>query len=107
MEMEAAVRELHRLDLAVQVSQKAVSNEIEKLQLGHSTVVDQIIVADRFSNTRLKRALASARYATAVVRLRYESGMLVPADVPMPASITSADLLTPLTFDGWPPPPNR
>jgi outer membrane protein len=103
-ELEAAVQELHKLDAAVQRSQQAVSNETAKLQLGHSTVVDQITIADRFSNTRVKRILACARYATAVVRLRYESGLLVPADVPLPASITSADLLTPLTFDGWPPP---
>ncbi len=107
MQVEAAVHELQRLDLAVQNCQQAVDNETDKLKLGHSTVVDQITIADRFSNTRIKRILARARYATAVVRVRYESGLLIPADSPLPACITSADLTTPVTFEGRPPPPNR
>jgi outer membrane protein len=105
-ELDAAVQELRRLDQAVTNCQHAVDHEAQKLKLGHSTVVDQITIADRFSNAQVKLILAQARYATAVVRVRYESGLLVPADVPMPASITSTDLLTPLTFDGWPPPLN-
>jgi outer membrane protein TolC len=103
-ELESVARELRRLDVAVQGCRQAVTNEMAKLKLGHSTVVDQITVADRCSNTLVKQIQARARYATAVVRLRYESGLLVPADRPLPASISSADLLTPLTFDGWPPP---
>jgi outer membrane protein TolC len=106
-QIEASAHELHRLDLAAQSCQQAVDNETDKLKLGHSTVVDLITIADRFSNTRIKRILARARYATAVVRVRYESGLLIPANAPLPASITSADLLSRATFEGRPPPVNR
>lgn len=93
-QLDSAIHELSRLETSFQHYQLAVGSEAEKMKLGHSTVLDQITLADRWSNMRLKQVQAKARYAVAVVRVRYECGLLVPADAPMPAQITPDDLLT-------------
>lgn len=97
-QLESAVVEWRRLESSFQSYQKAVASEAEKMTLGNSTVLDQITIADRWTNMRLKHVEVKARYAIAVVRVRYESGWLVPAQTPLPARILATDLITPPAF---------
>ncbi len=98
-QLESAVVEWRRLEASFKSYQKAVSSEAEKMTLGNSTVLDQITIADRWTSMRLKQIEVKARYAIAVVRVRYESGLLVSAQAPLPASIVSADLTNPPVFE--------
>jgi outer membrane protein TolC len=104
-QLHSAILEWGRLELSFKNYQAAVTNEAEKMKLGNSTVLDQITIADRWTNMRLKQIQVKARYATAVVRVRYESGLLVSALTPTPAIIYSADLMTAPVLSGGNPSP--
>ena len=59
------------------LAQQTVTNERRKFQLGTSTVLDLIYAEDALTNALLSEAGGRQQYATAIVRLRYETGTLV------------------------------
>jgi outer membrane protein TolC len=93
-ELERAMDETRRAREAVELYQRAVGNEREKLHLGSSTVLDVINVADRYANSRLRLNAAQARYANALARVRFETGQWVPPGVVTNFSLSLADFVT-------------
>lgn len=66
---------------AVALSGEAVENERHKFALGMSTLFDVILAEDALTNARLSEIAGQLAYATAIARLRYESGVLLePGD---------------------------
>jgi outer membrane protein len=57
-----------------------VSDERMKVQLGLSTVLDLIVTEDRLVQSLREEVAAEVAYATAVARLRFETGTLVGPD---------------------------
>lgn len=55
----------------------AVEDEREKLQLGLSTIIDLVLIEDRLTRSLLDEIAASLRYASALARLRFETGTIV------------------------------
>lgn len=94
-QLESAYHEAKNLMASQQSYQQALEHEEEKMKLGNSTVIDRITLADRWSNAQVKYIQAQARYATALVRVRYETGLLIPAQASQPAVIRTADLTVP------------
>lgn len=93
-DLTRAIEELRKLRQSVKMYERAVTNESLKLKLGSSTVLDQITIADRLAGTWLRQTAARARYAAALVRLRYETGLLVPLEATQSVTLTREDLVT-------------
>lgn len=96
--LESTVAELEKAREAVARYRTAVENEQKKLQLGMSTLFDMTLVEDRLTNARLSEVSAHARYAQALVRLRYETGTLLDATrglAAQAAAVTTVPFLTP------------
>lgn len=68
--------EYDKIDEAVRLYTVAVENEKKRLQLGMSTQIDLLLVEERLRNTLLLRLEIETRYAIAISRLRFESGLL-------------------------------
>jgi outer membrane protein TolC len=79
-QLRNAARELERTWAAIQEYQTAVQNEKIKRQLGLSTFLDVLVLEDRLTGAALAYLSAHAKYAAAVARLRYETGLLVTGD---------------------------
>jgi outer membrane protein len=93
-ELGHSIQELRKLDESVDRYQRALTNETQKLRLGTSTVIDHITIADRFSAVLQARIAVLARYASALVRVRYETGLLLPPGPTSNLSLTREGLLT-------------
>lgn len=65
---------------AVQNYQQAVQDERMKLKLGTSTILNVIQVEDNLTTALLNDVNAKQSFATAVVRLRFETGTLITGD---------------------------
>jgi outer membrane protein len=72
--------ESKKAEEAVTAFQEALQNEIEKLRLGISTLLDLISMEDRLTNAQRSRNQARLRYASAVIQLRFETGDLIAPD---------------------------
>jgi outer membrane protein TolC len=68
---------------ALQLYERAVSQEIVKQKNGISTLIDVINIEARFVSARVNFLQAQLAHATAIARLRYETGTFLPpvADV--------------------------
>jgi hypothetical protein len=62
------------------------------MQLGDSTVIDAITLADRYANAERRSIAAQAHYATALARVRFETGALAPTGPSKEATLEEGDL---------------
>lgn len=92
-DLDQSAQEVARAREAVALYRQTVENEREKLRIGNSTIVDVITIADRldFAETRATDALV--RYASALARIRYETGLLM-ARRDREATVVMDDFLT-------------
>lgn len=92
-DLEQSSQEVLRAREAVALYQTTVSNEREKLRIGNSTIVDVITIADRldFAETRATDALV--RYAVALAKIRYETGLLIARN-DREATVSMDDFMT-------------
>jgi outer membrane protein TolC len=93
-DLESAIGQVRKAGEAASGYRQAVEHEREKLGLGNSTVIDAITIADRLANTERQRIAAQAHYATALVRVRFETGLLAPAGAAPEGSVEAGDLVT-------------
>ena len=73
---------------------QAVTNEREKLRIGTSTILDVINTADRLSAAETRATDALIRYAVALDRVRFETGLLLPAGTATRAGYSIEDFLS-------------
>jgi len=83
-------QQLRRATDAVRLFERAVQNEERKLRAGTSTLIDLITQRDRLTSARQAEVVAHRDLALALVRLRFETGTLVPEGEP--AAITYPQL---------------
>lgn len=104
--LDAVARSAQQLDRAteaVRLFERAVENEEKKLRAGTSTLLDVISQRDRLTSARQSEVSAHLSLALALVRLRFETGTLLP-DGGDPQGIEIAHLTTvPLLPGGTPP----
>jgi outer membrane protein TolC len=98
-ELQRAIEELGKATEAARYYEQAKDNERRKLEIGSSTVIDVITVADRWSSARLDEVAAQARYATALARVRFETGLLVSLATAPRGVLNLEDLITIPTAD--------
>jgi len=72
-----SMRKVKKAREAVNFYRKAVENEREKMKIGMSTVLDVVIMEDRYNAARLDEVAARQGYASALANLRYETGLLL------------------------------
>jgi outer membrane protein TolC len=90
-------RAVDRVSIAhrtVELFLAAVEDERQKLRLGSGTVIDLIVTQDNLTQAQVDEVQARLAYASAVARLRYETGTLVP-EGDSPESIDRTLLTTP------------
>ena len=73
--------ELTATEKAVELFQRTLNNERQKLHLGEATFIDLISYEDRLTDVELQALAARLRYFTAVIQLRFESGLLIPPEM--------------------------
>jgi len=71
-------QQLERAAEAVRLFERAVENEEKKLRAGTSTLIDVISQRDRLTAARQAEVSAHLALALALVRLRFETGTLIP-----------------------------
>lgn len=76
-DLNRAVAEYRQASDASSLYGDAVANEREKLGLGAASVLDVINTADRLDQARVRRVNSLARYATALVEIRFATGTLL------------------------------
>ncbi|HSN86019.1 MAG TPA: TolC family protein, partial [Thermoanaerobaculia bacterium] len=86
-----SAQQLERAVVAVRLFERAVENEEKKLKAGTSTLLDAISQRDRLTAARQAQVSAHLNLALALVRLRFETGTLLP-DGADPGQIGLADL---------------
>jgi monoamine oxidase len=101
-ELNHSIQKRHKRDQAVEHFQRAVTNETINLRLGTSTVMDHTTIDDRFSATLQARIAVLACYASTLVRGRYATGLLLPADTICELSLSHEGLLTRPELNGAP-----
>ena len=74
------VAELHSSQEAVALARRAVENEKTKFTLGVSTQLDVILAEDALTNSLVSEIGGHLHFASAVARLRHETGTLVMQD---------------------------
>jgi outer membrane protein TolC len=89
--LQAAGLQCDKAQEAVDNYQQAVEDERFKFKLGTSTILDVIQVEDQLTNALLNLAAARQSYASAMVRLRYETGTLLAGD-PRQAGLSRENL---------------
>ncbi|HEX2080613.1 MAG TPA: TolC family protein [Longimicrobium sp.] len=90
--LETLQRSAEELDLfgeAARLHELALDSEIRRYQLGTSTIFDIIDAEDGLTSATLAEIEARSRYATALARLRYETGTLAGAGGANPAALTA------------------
>lgn len=90
-----AVGILDAQEVAEQRYRKATEDELKKFQLGVSSILDVISVADRLNTARGNTVSARASLATAITNLRYSTGTLLN-DGSQGNKLQLEDLTTPL-----------
>lgn len=93
-ELSASQRELEQAEAAAQNFRLAVRSEQEKVRLGTATILDVINLTDRFNDAQLRAISARAKHATAVVRWRFETGLLIQRGATIESPLTVEDLVT-------------
>jgi len=93
-ELARSIEELKKVKEASDLFGQAVENERAKLQLGTSTTIDLITTENRHSNALLNEIATKARYSIALVRLRFEAGLLLEASDSQKGTVSSKDLIT-------------
>lgn len=81
--VDAVVRgaqQLERAVEAVRLFERAVENEEKKLRAGTSTLIDAISQRDRLTAARQSQVSTHLALAQALVRLRFETGTLLPRE---------------------------
>lgn len=73
-----SAQQLERAAEAVRLFERAVENEEKKLRAGTSTLLDAISQRDRLTAARQAQVSAHLNLALALVRLRFETGALLP-----------------------------
>jgi outer membrane protein TolC len=71
-------QQLERATEAVRLFERAVVNEEKKLRAGTSTLIDVITQRDRLTSARQSEVSAHLSLAVALLRLRFETGTLLP-----------------------------
>ncbi|MBI5522795.1 MAG: TolC family protein [Desulfarculus sp.] len=92
--MAAAARQYADASGSVQNYRQSADDERTKFQLGISTILDVIQVEDQLTSALLNQVAALQGYASALARLRYETGTLIAGD-PQTASLSRESLTTP------------
>lgn len=92
-DLEQSSQEVLRAREAVALYRQTVDNEREKLRIGTSTIVDVITIADRLDFAEIRANDALVRYATALARIRFETGLL-PMAMNRNASVSPDDFRT-------------
>lgn len=72
-----AALQLAESQAAVHLYKVTVGNEMKKLKLGTATILDVVTIQDQLVAAELNNVNQKAAYATAVARLRYETGYMV------------------------------
>jgi outer membrane protein TolC len=72
--------ETRRLRQSVALYEKALANEQKKVRMGLSTFLDIIVVEDLLGNAIQREISTRLRYAEALVRIRFEAGILVAGE---------------------------
>ncbi len=80
-------QQLERATEAVRLFERAVVNEEKKLRAGTSTLIDLINQRDRLTSARQSEVSTRLSLAVALLRLRFETGTLVPEAGPGGAEI--------------------
>lgn len=75
--LEEAVRQLDLYQKSAQFYRESVSNELEKLRYGRSTLIDAITTEQREVDARLALVSSEQQVARSLVQLRFDSGFLV------------------------------
>lgn len=108
-DLEMSGQEVLRSGEAGELYRQTVENEREKLRIGTSTIIDVITLADRLDSAQIRATDAMIKYATALARIRYETGLLPAASEG--AAVISVDDLTKLPrqldFDSTGPAPSK
>jgi outer membrane protein TolC len=73
-----SAQQLERAAEAVRLFERSVANEEKKLRAGTSTLLDVISQRDRLTSARQAQVSAHLALALALVRLRFETGTLLP-----------------------------
>ncbi|MBI4799482.1 MAG: TolC family protein [Desulfarculus sp.] len=92
--MAAAARQYADASGSVENYRQSADDERIKFQLGISTILDVIQVEDQLTSALLNQVAALQGYASALARLRYETGTLLSGD-PRTASLSRESLTTP------------
>ncbi|MGE5236821.1 MAG: TolC family protein [Acidobacteriota bacterium] len=71
------VRQLARYQESVGYYRQALDDEMEKLRLGSSTLIDTLLTQQRLLNAQLALIGSEQQYARLVTQLRFETGTLV------------------------------
>ena len=97
-----SAQQLERAVVAVRLFERAVENEEKKLKAGTSTLLDAISQRDRLTAARQAQVSAHLNLALALVRLRFETGTLLPDGADL-GEVGLADLTSvPLVSGGAP-----
>ena len=78
--LRRSAEEFARSMESVAYYRETVENERQKLNLGMSTLIDLVTYEDRLTGAEANVVAKQLKYATALVRLRFETGTLVAAD---------------------------
>ena len=94
-ELDHTRAQVERAALAVANYNEAVAREQRKLRLGTATILDVIVLSDRMDDSKLSLVSARARYAIALARVRFETGLLIkPGSIPdSPLSVEDLNTL--------------
>ncbi len=93
-ELAQTREELLKARRAAELFQQAVVNEQAKLRIGTSTILDVISTADRLATAETRATAALVRYGMVLARVRFETGLLLPAGSGTRAGFTLEDFLT-------------
>ena len=75
--LEEAVRQLELYQKSAQFYRESVSNELEKLRYGRSTLIDAITTEQREVDARIALVSSEQQVARSLAQLRFDSGFLV------------------------------
>lgn len=78
--LKRSVEELKSSREAVELYESSLYNINQKLQHGMATLIDQIFIEDQLTTVMLNEIQSKARYAIALIQLRYETGTLIDVE---------------------------
>ena len=93
----SAKREALAAREAVRLTERSVVTEQEKFRLGLATLFDAILAEDSLTNARLRQTTAQFRFATAMLRLRFETATLL--ETTHGAVVANPDRMTSFVFE--------